>query len=124
LQHSSAKSNSTEVKDFTANSLNIAVSTEGDQNKQWLYIADAWHPFWRAYVNNAEVPVLRANFGFKAVEIPSGRADVKFVYSSSLLSITILLAWVILAVIMVLILWQAWRLMFSPSVSLAGQKRS
>jgi hypothetical protein len=99
-----------EVEEFTANSVTIHVNN--DQENHWLYFSDAWHPFWHAYINEKEVPILKANFGFKAIEVPSGDAFVKFVYSSRLLIITIFLAWLVLCVTMVLILWVGWRLMF------------
>ena len=110
--------NSVEVSEFTANSVTVHVND--DPKNHWLYFSDAWHPFWRAYVNDKEVPILKANFGFKAVELPSGKAVVKFVYSSSLLMATIVLAWTALSVIMLVILWQAWRLIldaFKPTGS-------
>ena len=52
----------------------------------WLYYADAWHPFWHAQVNGRDTPILRANFGFKAIGIPPGPATVRFTYRSGVLS--------------------------------------
>lgn len=43
-----------------------------------LVLLDRWYPGWRATVNGVEVPVLRANGVFRAVEIPGGKADVVF----------------------------------------------
>lgn len=43
-----------------------------------LVLLDRWYPGWKATVNGVEVPVLRANGVFRAVEIPRGRADVEF----------------------------------------------
>jgi len=43
-----------------------------------LVLLDRWYPGWQATVNGVEVPVLRANGVFRAVEIPRGRADVEF----------------------------------------------
>lgn len=62
----------------------------------WLYYADAWHPFWHAQVNGREVPILRANFGFKAVEVPGGNATVTFAYRSGVLSSMVAVAAVLL----------------------------
>ncbi|MPZ78649.1 MAG: YfhO family protein [Deltaproteobacteria bacterium] len=107
--------NKLEVEKFTANSVTVHVTAAKDQKNHWLYFSDAWHPFWRAYVNEDEVPILKANFGFKAVEIPSGNSVVRFVYSSSLLMVTIVIAWLVLSVIMLLVLWQAWQLTFKPT---------
>ena len=45
-----------------------------------LTCLDAWYPCWHAYVDDAEAPLLRADDGFKAVEIPAGTHHVSFVY--------------------------------------------
>ncbi len=41
-------------------------------------LLDRWYPGWRATVNGVDVPILRANGVFRAVEIPGGEADVEF----------------------------------------------
>jgi hypothetical protein len=46
-----------------------------------LAYLDAWYPGWHAYVDDAEVPLLRADDGFKAVEIPLGAHHVVFAFS-------------------------------------------
>jgi len=38
-----------------------------------------YHP-WRAYVDGQPTPVLRANYGFQALEVPAGSHDVRLVY--------------------------------------------
>ena len=45
-----------------------------------LAYLDAWYPGWHAYVDDAEVPLLRADDGFKAVEVPIGTHHVAFVF--------------------------------------------
>jgi len=100
------------VEGFSADRLTVRISTGTEQDHYWFYYADAWHPFWRAYVNKKEVPILKVNFGFKAVEIPPGNSVVEFVYSSYLLIVTSILALVSLAVMMLLVLWQSYQLLF------------
>lgn len=46
-----------------------------------LVLADAWHPWWRASVNGAEVPIRRAYGLVRAVEVPAGRATVTFTFA-------------------------------------------
>jgi hypothetical protein len=45
-----------------------------------LVLADAWHPWWRASVNGAEAPVRRAYGLVRAVEVPAGKATVRFTF--------------------------------------------
>lgn len=44
----------------------------------WLVLNDVWHPWWRADVDGAAVPLLRANVLFRAVRVPAGRHRVTF----------------------------------------------
>jgi hypothetical protein len=46
----------------------------------FLVVADAWDPGWRAGVDGASVPVLRANVAFRAIALPAGEHDVEMVY--------------------------------------------
>jgi len=45
-----------------------------------LVLADAWDPGWRARVDGASVPVLRANIAFLGVALPAGHHTVELVY--------------------------------------------
>jgi uncharacterized membrane protein YfhO len=40
-----------------------------------------FYPGWNARVNERDAPVLRANYLFRAVEIPAGTSRVKFKYA-------------------------------------------
>ena len=46
----------------------------------FLYLADQYFPGWRATVNGAPAPILRANYAFRAVEVPAGTSTVEFRY--------------------------------------------
>lgn len=46
----------------------------------WLVAAIAHFPGWRARVDGADAPLLRANYAFTAVAVPAGRARVELVY--------------------------------------------
>lgn len=45
-----------------------------------LYVADVYETGWRAYVDGKEVPVYRANFAFRAIDISPGEHEIIFVY--------------------------------------------
>lgn len=84
------------VLSATANTLIVQAVTPQGAGRDWLYYADAWHPFWHAQVNGVEVPILRADFGFQAVTVPRGVAIVKFAYRSGMLSAALAVAQVLL----------------------------
>ena len=41
---------------------------------------DVWHPWWTATLNGRDVPILRANVLFRAVQVPPGRHVVRFTF--------------------------------------------
>ena len=95
------------IEGFSANHITVRVNAGSADRPRWLYYADAWHPFWKAFVNGHEIPVLRANLGFKAIPIPAESALITFRYDSKVLFATVLCAWTLLAVFMLWILWIA-----------------
>jgi hypothetical protein len=46
----------------------------------FLVLADQYSPGWRASVNGETVPIVRANYAFRLVEVPAGRSRVEFRY--------------------------------------------
>jgi hypothetical protein len=46
-----------------------------------LVVAQSFSPLWRVNVNGRNVPLLRANHAFQAVELPPGDSSVTFAYS-------------------------------------------
>jgi hypothetical protein len=45
-----------------------------------LVVMDNYYPAWRAHVGGREVPVLRANYAFRAVPVPAGTHEVVIRY--------------------------------------------
>ncbi len=45
-----------------------------------LVLRDSWYPGWRATVDGVRVPIYRANGCFRAVVVPEGDHDVRFIY--------------------------------------------
>jgi hypothetical protein len=50
-----------------------------------LVVADNWFPAWRASVDGAEAPVLRAYHTLRAVPVPAGEHVVEMSYRSEVL---------------------------------------
>ncbi len=46
----------------------------------YLVLLDSYYPGWSAYLDGAEVEVLRANYAFRAVAVPEGSHVVEFRY--------------------------------------------
>ena len=46
----------------------------------WLVVADTWYPGWQARLDGEQVPVLRANYLFRAVAVEQGTHQVEFIY--------------------------------------------
>jgi hypothetical protein len=67
------------VSVMSENPNEIIVQVESSQ-KGYLILADTWYPGWKAWVDGKEVPVLRANFLFRAVDLSPGSHEVIFAY--------------------------------------------
>lgn len=60
---------------------NTEVVIEADSpDGGWVVLNDVWHPWWHAEVNGLPATLERANVLFRAVEVPSGRHTVRFVF--------------------------------------------
>jgi hypothetical protein len=46
----------------------------------WVVLNDVWHPWWFVEVDGEAAPILRANVLFRAVRVPPGRHEVRFVF--------------------------------------------
>jgi hypothetical protein len=57
----------------------LAMRVEVDE-PGWLFMADTWYPGWRAYVDEIETPIHRANYLFRAIEVPAGTHQVLLRY--------------------------------------------
>ena len=59
----------------TESVIDVSSSKEGI-----LFVSDADYPGWKAYVDGVETRIYRANFAFRAVKVPEGKHEVRFVY--------------------------------------------
>jgi hypothetical protein len=59
------------------NCLQLFVEAKEDS---FLVLSDTYFPGWKAYVDGNPVKIFRANYNFRAVSIPPGKHEVKFVY--------------------------------------------
>lgn len=45
-----------------------------------LFVSDAYYPGWKTYIDGKETKVYRADFAFRAIEIPKGIHEVRYLY--------------------------------------------
>lgn len=46
----------------------------------FLLLLDTWYPGWKSTVNGVGSPILRADYNFRAVQLPAGKSVVEFRY--------------------------------------------
>jgi hypothetical protein len=80
------------------NRMSLRVRSEGPA---LLVLADNWFPSWRARVNGAEAPVLRAYHALRAVPVGAGEQTVELYYDSPLLRTSSTVSVVALALLVV-----------------------
>jgi hypothetical protein len=73
-----------------------------------LVLSDTFFPGWKAYVDGAEVPILRANYLFRAVVLPAGVHEVVFEYHPTSFRAGLTVSGVFMALLAGAVGW-AWR---------------
>jgi hypothetical protein len=62
---------------YTPNVVSMKVSTP---IPQFLFLSDEYYPDWQATIDNKPLPIMRANYAFRAVLVPPGTHQVVFSY--------------------------------------------
>ena len=98
-----------------------------------LVLSDIHFPDWLAFLRPTDVEnpeqaeqrlrVLRANGGFRAVEVPAGRWQVRFKYSPNMVKFGLYASFLSATVLLLIAGFWAWRRYYSPSVEDADVKR-
>ncbi|MBC8506497.1 MAG: YfhO family protein [Anaerolineales bacterium] len=73
----------------------LQINVKGD-SFGWLIVSDVWYPGWQVSVDGIPAQLLRANYLFRAVQIPQGEHTVQFDYRPLEFYIGALLSFVIL----------------------------
>jgi hypothetical protein len=66
------------VESFGLNEIRLRVDTPADA---YLVLSEVWYPGWRASVDGAPAPVLRANYAFRAVRLGPGGHQVVLTFA-------------------------------------------
>jgi len=78
----------------------VTLKVQAPQNC-WLFASERFAPGWKAYVDEKEVRIFKANFAFRAIEIPAGTHVVRMVYAPWLYKPLLILSWGLTAGILV-----------------------
>lgn len=66
------------VARYDSDAIELTVETP---SAGWLVLSDVYYPGWRATVDAEETPVLRANYTFRAVQVPAGAHTVEMAFT-------------------------------------------
>ena len=97
-----------EVKSFSPNHVNILVKNVIDG---YIYYNDGWSKYWKAYVDNKNVPIYKANFNYKGVFLKNGEHLLRFIYDPYNYRIGVLIYHIGLGIIVVVIIFIGIRIM-------------
>ena len=76
-----AGNSSIELKEFSYGKMVFDFS--GNNNEEFLVVADAWHPFWKAYIGEKNLPIVKTNEIFKGVRLPKGKYTLTMEFDTS-----------------------------------------
>ena len=80
INSNSSFAGSANVTLYKSDTIKIATKSNADS---LLFLSDTFFPGWRAYVDGRETPILRADYAFRSIVVPSGIHTVIFSYWSS-----------------------------------------
>ncbi len=73
--------NKVSITSYSLNEITLDVDTEKDG---YLFLSEVYYPAWRAYIDDSETEILKADFCLRAIFLKSGSHKIKFKYESSL----------------------------------------
>lgn len=82
----------------------IIIETQND-GAQLLFLSDTYYPGWRAFIDETETEILRAQSAFRAVVVPTGNHTVTFRYQPHSFSLGIKMSMISVVLFLVLLLW-------------------
>jgi len=72
----------------------------------YLLLNETFYPGWRAFVDNQETKIYRANYNFQAIRISEGKHKVSFVFNPISLKIGAAISVITMSIFIILFLWQ------------------
>jgi uncharacterized membrane protein YfhO len=71
-----------------------------------LVLSEVFYPGWKAWVDNQETPVLRANYLFRAIELPARAHRVRFKYEPMAFMVGVGLALFTMGTLVIIQIWR------------------
>ena len=87
-----------ELTQYQPNELTYKVSTE---KGGIALFSEMYYPGWTATINGEELPLFRANYVLRAVDLPKGEYEIKFSFHPKSLSVTETIAYIGLAILLI-----------------------
>lgn len=75
-----------DISGYGPNTLSLKYNAQGEG---YLYFSDSYDTYWNAYIDGKKTDIYKANVAFKAIRIPSGSHDVRFVYDPKYFAISL-----------------------------------
>ncbi len=69
--------NELNIKQYKENNVSIATNTTSNS---LLVLSDNYYPGWRAFIDDKETKIYRANYTFRAISLPKGNHIIRFAY--------------------------------------------
>jgi hypothetical protein len=88
----------------------------------FLVLTDFDYPGWKAFVDGAQVPIQRANYLFRSVEVPAGRTRVSFEYDPASVRVGAAIGLLTLAALLGLGAVAAFRARARPGMPASGRE--
>jgi uncharacterized membrane protein YfhO len=71
--------NNVNITKYTNNKIEIDVSTD---HPGLLWLSEIWYPAWKAKVDGKATKVYKADYSFRAIEVPSGSHKITMYFDS------------------------------------------
>jgi len=91
---------SVSIKSYEPQKVEIKTKTD---KPQMLFLSDNYYPGWKAYIDNGETKIYRANYTFRSIYLPEGSHKVTFKYEPMSFKIGFGISVVSVAAILVII---------------------
>lgn len=72
---------------YSQNKIIVATHTREDS---LLFLSDNYYPGWKAFVDNKEVKIYRADYNFRTIVLPKGKHSVSFKYEPKSFQVSII----------------------------------
>ena len=84
---------------YKANTVTIRTDTK---ESGILFLSDNYYPGWQAFVDDNPVTIIRADYTFRAVAVPSGKHEVRFEYRPTSFYLGAVISFISLVILLVL----------------------